>query len=74
MDNKTKQPEKIKRKKFFLLFGASVAGVIGFIKSPIKIFSGKGNNSNLPEKKSSIKIEQNPLSVKRESKSGIFNS
>ncbi|HRE39846.1 MAG TPA: hypothetical protein PLG90_00800 [Ignavibacteria bacterium] len=74
MNNKTNQPQKIKRKKFFLLFGASVAGVIGLVKSPIKLFSTSRKDSHKLANKSNVKIEPSPLSVKREKKTGIYNS
>ncbi|HEX2788588.1 MAG TPA: hypothetical protein VHP32_11880 [Ignavibacteria bacterium] len=72
MENKSvSKPQKIKRKKFFLYFGVSVMGVFGLSKLPFKIFQSRNNKTAV--KASPIKVEINPLAVKRTIKPGQQN-
>lgn len=69
MENKSViEPQKMKRKNFFLYFGVSVIGIFGLSKLPFKIFQSKINKPAV--KALPIKVEINPLAVKRTSKSG----
>lgn len=69
MENKSgSEPQKMKRKNFFLYFGVSVIGIFGLSKLPFKIFQSKINKPAV--KALPIKVEINPLAVKRTSKSG----
>jgi hypothetical protein len=71
MENKSvSEPQKIKRKKFFLYFGASVVGIFGLSKLPFKIFQSR---NKMAVKASPIKVEINPLAVKRTIKPGQHN-
>ena len=72
MENKSvSEPKKIKRKNFFLYFGVSVIGIFGLSKLPFKIFQSKINKTAV--KASPIKVEINPLAVKRTLKTGQQN-
>jgi hypothetical protein len=70
-NNSVSKPQQIKRKKFFLYFGASVIGIFGLSKLPFKIFQSKTNR--MAVKASPIKVEINPLAVKRTLKPGQQN-
>jgi hypothetical protein len=55
---------QIKRRKFFVYLGASIVGIFSISKLPLKIFQSKINS----ELSNRIKISENPLAVKRESR------
>jgi len=57
------QTKKMKRKKFFLTSAFAAAGIFTFTKFPFGILKAKVLN----EKKSSLKITENPNAVKRKS-------
>jgi hypothetical protein len=60
------ESNKIKRKKFFLYSGALAFGMFAASKIPFSLF--KSNQSEIPNKVSSIKVTQNPNAVKRNSR------
>lgn len=60
------ESNKIKRKKFFLYSGALAFGMFASSKIPFSLF--KSNQSETPNKVSSIKVTQNFNAVKRNSR------
>jgi hypothetical protein len=54
--------KKIKRKNFFYYLTAGAAGAYALTKMPFKIFQSKVSSA------SKIKVKENPLAVKRDSK------
>ena len=65
MYNNKVEKNGIKRKRFFVYLGASVIGIYAAFSNPMRIFSKK-NNSSASGK---LKVQQNPLAVKRNYKS-----
>lgn len=63
-----KSSNKIKRRNFFLYFGASVIGVFALAKSPLNLFKSKLNRELSATKKLSVKA--NPYAIKRGEKNG----
>ncbi|MDQ3019850.1 MAG: hypothetical protein M3R36_04655 [Bacteroidota bacterium] len=66
ISNNINKTNKIKRNKFFLYSGAMVFGMLAASKFPFNVF--KSNQSSIIKKENSIKIAQNPNSVKRNSR------
>lgn len=58
---------KLKRRNFFFLFGAAIAGASALLNIPFKNFKSKFTG-----KSSAIKISENPNSVRRQVK-GMMN-
>ena len=56
---------KINRKKFLFYSGISVAGAVAFIKSPFNFLREKIEAKAVTKADGKIKIEINPLAVKR---------
>jgi hypothetical protein len=65
----------IKRRNFFLLFGAAAIGAIAMVSSPMKLLASKvaksdeansgSKSESKTERKNSITVKENPYAVKR---------
>jgi hypothetical protein len=61
----------IKRRNFFLLFGAAAIGAIAMVSSPMKLLASRvaktdeANSGSKSERKNSITVKENPYAVKR---------
>ncbi len=68
----------MKRRKFFLLFGASAIGLAALSRSPLKLIGSLFNKSGRAaagqagskDKNAGITVKQNPHSVKRAPRNG----
>lgn len=66
-EKSNKDLKRIKRRNFFLTSGSAILGFIGLSKIPSGLFQS-GTNQN--SKTSSLKISENPNSVKRKTRQG----
>lgn len=65
MNKKSETKNGMKRKKFFLYLGASAVGLYSAVANPFRLFAKKENKS----RGAKLKVQQNPLAVKRNYKS-----
>jgi hypothetical protein len=70
MDTKPKVSKKIKRKNFFYYLGASALGAYALTKQPFNIIKSAFIK---PQAVKGIKIELNPMAVKRDNRETKHN-